>query len=303
MVGPVVQRRALLPAVLALDPHGPGVPRAGAGRVAPGFIDGEAFIDHERAYPRLITLLLPVGVRGILVASFFAAFLSTLSTQLNWGASYLLNDVYKRFLNRRAPERHYLLVARLLPWGLALGAMAVAWGTRSIGSSFTWILNLTAGVGPVYLLRWFWWRINSWSEIAAMTASLPLLLLRPRALAWLGCPSGLLIDLLFMVAGTALIWMPATLLTAPVDRATLKSFYARVRPPGWWGHVRVAAPQAEPWSRSLMQWVVGTVALLATTIGPLELLVGSAGAGWLWCGAAAAGWGWLVVLVRTSARV
>src|SRR3989338_11304869 len=192
------------------------------------------FVDHERAYPRLITMLLPIGLRGVLVASFFAAFLSTLSTQLNWGASYLLHDGYKRFLNRAAPERHYLAVARALPFALALGAMAVAFSTQSIGASFTWILNLTAGIGPVYLLRWWWWRINPWSEIAAMSASLPVLLLRPPAMAWLGWPAGLLPELLFMVGGTALVWLPVTLCTPPVDRATLKRFYAPGQPPGWW---------------------------------------------------------------------
>lgn len=249
----------------------------------------DTFIDHERAYPRLLTMLLPVGVRGVLVASFFAAFLSTLSTQLNWGASYLLHDGYKRFVNRSASERHYLFVARLLPWALAVGALGVAWFTRTIGASFTWILNLTAGIGPVYLLRWFWWRINPWSEIAAMTASLPVLLLRPAALGWLGWPTGLLPELLFMIGGTALVWLPATLLTPPVDRGTLKQFYATVQPPGWWKPVRVTAARAS-WGPSLVQWLVGTVALLSTTVGPLEVMVGNPIAGWGWCAVAALAW-------------
>ena len=253
-------------------------------------VAGPGFVDHERAYPRLITMLLPVGLRGILVASFFAAFLSTLSTQLNWGASYLLNDGYKRFLNRRASERHYVFVARLLPFALALGAMAIAFSNQTIGGSFTWILNLTAGIGPVYLLRWFWWRINPWSEIAAMTASLPVLLLRPHLLRWLGWPSGLLIELLVMVVGTALVWLPATLLTSPVDRGTLKEFYARVRPPGWWRPVGASAAAVEPWGGSVLRWLVATFALLATTIGPLELMVGSRRAGGLWCVGGLAGW-------------
>jgi Na+/proline symporter len=259
----------------------------------------ELFVDHERAYPRLITMLLPVGVRGVLVASFFAAFLSTISTQLNWGASYLLNDGYKRFLNRTASERHYLAVARALPFLLALGAMGVAFCNQSIGSSFTWVLNLTAGIGPVLLLRWFWWRINPWSEIAAMSASLPILLLRPRAMAWLGLPTGLLTELLWMVLGTALVWLPVTLLTAPVDRGTLKEFYARVRPPGWWKAVGLIPDRGARWRRNLLQWAVGTVALLATTIGPLEVMVGSARAGWLWCVVAVVGWG-VVICARAN---
>jgi len=263
-------------------------------------LGGETFIDHERAYPRLMTMLLPLGVRGILVASFFAAFLSTLSTQLNWGASYLLHDGYKRFINRTASERHYLVIARLLPFALALGAMGVAWSNRMIGASFTWILNLTAGIGPVYLLRWFWWRINPWSEIAAMTASLPVLLVRPQALRWLGWPSGLLPELLFMIAGTALIWLPVTLWTPPVDRGTLARFYATVQPPGCWRPVGIASPGTSRWKDSLVQWLVATFALLATTLGPLQVMLGQARAGWLWCAGAAVAWA--LVLTRVALR-
>ena len=248
------------------------------------------FIDHERAYPRLIMLLLPTGLRGILVASFFAAFLSTFSTQLNWGASYLVNDVYKRFLRRAASERHYLRVARLLPYLLAAGAMAVAFSNQSIGGAFTWVLNLTAGIGPVLLLRWCWWRINPWSEIAAMSASLPVLLLRPHVFHAMGWPSALLPELLFMVAGTAAVWLPATLLTAPTDRRTLAQFCETVRPPGWWKGAGVATAAGDGWGTSLWQWGIGTIALLATTVGPLQLMLGQAAMGWMWCGVAAAGW-------------
>lgn len=248
------------------------------------------FVDHERAYPRLITMLLPVGLRGVLLASFFAAFLSTISTQLNWGASYLLSDGYKRFVNRRASERHYLRVARCLPFLLAIGGLLVAWFNQTIGASFTLILNLTAGIGPVYLLRWLWWRINPWSEIAAMGVSLPVLLLRPHLLAWLGGPEGLLVELLVMVIGTALVWVPVTLLTPAVERGTLKRFYASVQPPGWWADVAGAVPRTR-WRSSLVQWVVGTFALLATTIGPIQVMVGPAAAGWAWCVTGLVAWG------------
>jgi Na+/proline symporter len=245
-----------------------------------------------------------VGWRGFLVASFFAAFLSTLSTQLNWGASYLVHDGYQRFINRRAPEQHYVRVARILPYLLALGALIVAWQSRTIGESFTWILNLTAGIGPVYLLRWFWWRINPWSEIAAMCVSLPVLLLRSSIFAWLGLPHGLLPELLYMVIATAAVWLPATLLTPPVDRGTLKAFYASARPPGFWRPVSVAAPQQENWRQSIFQWILSTAALLATTIGPIEWMVGSKQAGLIWCAAGAAGWVvvWLSASALPSAR-
>lgn len=264
---------------------------------------GRTFIDHERAYPRLITLLLPLGVRGFLVASFFAAFLSTLSTQLNWGASYLLHDGYKRFIRPKAPESHYLFVARLLPWMLACGALGVAYFTHSIGGSFTWILNLTAGIGPVYLLRWFWWRINPWSEITAMAVSLPILLMRPHALHWLGLPSGLLMELLFMVIACGLVWLPVTLCTPPVDRQTLKRFYMTVKPPGFWRIVATPSmAQGTSWRIPLLQWIVASAALLATTIGPLELFVGHTRSGWILCASATLMWMLVMVSIFNSTQ-
>jgi Na+/proline symporter len=262
----------------------------------------QAFVDHERAYPRLITRLLPVGLRGVMVASFFAAFLSTVSTHLNWGASYLVNDGYKRFINRSAGERHYVRVARLIPFGLALGAMGVAFSIQSIGQAFTLILNLTAGIGPVYLLRWFWWRVNPWSEIAAMLVSLPILAVRPYALAWLGLPAGLPVELLFMVIATAAVWIPVTLLTPASDRATLSRFYAMVRPPGFWKPLADSATRQEPWRLSLIQWGLATIALLATTVGPLQLMLGEAVAGGVSCALACAAWVAVAFLVRRCRR-
>jgi hypothetical protein len=167
--------------------------------------------------------------------------------------------------------------------------MAVAFSNQSIGGAFTWVLNLTAGIGPVLLLRWCWWRINPWSEIAAMTASLPVLLARPHVFHALGWPPALLIELLFMVFGTALVWVPATLLTAPVERRTLMAFYNQVQPPGWWKDVGGARPAARGFGARVRQWVIGTAALLAATVGPLQVMLGER-TGWLWCGIAAVGW-------------
>ncbi|MBI4343283.1 MAG: Na+:solute symporter [Candidatus Omnitrophica bacterium] len=257
------------------------------------------FVDHERAYPRLITMLLPVGLRGVLLASLFAAFVSTLSTQLNWGASYLVNDGYRRFVNPRASERHYLRIAKLCTWLLAGGAMWVAWGTRSIGSSFTWILHLTAGIGPVYLLRWLWWRINPWSEIAAMTASLPVYYLRPHALGWLGLPNGLLVELLFMVGATAAVWVPATLATAPVSQGVLKHFYSTVRPPGWWARVGGGSRESlVQWIPALLQWAIASFALLATTIGPIRMLLTPGHDGWMLSLAGVLAWSLVLTELR-----
>lgn len=243
--------------------------------------------DHERAYPRLISMLLPTGFKGLMVAAFFAAFMSTMSTMLNWGSSYVVNDFYKRFLKPHAPEKHYVAVARITSIALAAAATAVAFMTESIGSVFTLVLNLTAGVGPVYLLRWFWWRINPASEIAAMAASLPVLLARPYVFFLLGIPEGPVYLLLYMILGTALFWLPATLLTPPVDKETLEKFSARVRPPGFWKQFT----GRDNWVPSLVLWIESTAALLLTAIGPLDVMVGQRGRGFVMCGIAVFLWG------------
>ena len=248
------------------------------------------FIDHERAYPRLIAMLLPVGLRGILVASFFAAFMSTVDSQLNWGASYLVNDFYKRFVKKKAPEAHYVRISRVVTFFLAAGAAIVAFYTESIGAVFTFILNLTAGVGPVFLLRWFWWRVNAWSEIAAMTVSLPLILMRPYFFSAFGIPPSSSLELLYMVLGTALFWLPVTFLTPPVPSEVLKTFFERVSPPGFWKKFAEGKLNHKVWLSGLRLWVAATVALFATLIGPVEIFLGRAGKGWGVCAVALAGW-------------
>lgn len=246
-------------------------------------------LDHERAYPKLITMLLPPGCRGLMVAAFFAAFMSTMSTHLNWGSSYFVSDFYKRFVRRDASEKHYLLVARFASVFLAIAATAVAFMTDSIGAVFTFVLNLTAAIGPVYLLRWFWWRINAWSEMTAMAVSLPIIMVRPWALQTLGLPETPLFDLVFMIVTSALCWIPATLITPPVKREKLENFYQKVAPPGFW---KTFGTTKENWSESLKLWLVSTLALLMLTIGPLKLLLGKTLEGILWTGISIALWVW-----------
>ncbi len=239
--------------------------------------------DHERAYPRLITLLLPPGWKGVMVASFFAAFMSTMSTHLNWGSSYFVNDFYKRFLRPAASEKHYVQTARTVSLILAAIAAVVAFFTESIGQVFTFVLNLTAAIGPVYLLRWFWWRVNPWSEIVAMAVGLPILLSRPYFFRALGIPPSAPLELLFMIAGSALFWIPATFATQPTPKDTLENFYQLVRPPGFWPGLKKTG---ESWIPSLRLWILATVALALTTAGPLKVMLGQKVSG-LWMSAAA----------------
>lgn len=247
--------------------------------------------DHERAYPRLITLLLPTGLKGIMVASFFAAFMSTMSTHLNWGASYFVNDFYKRFLKPAAGEAHYVKVAKIVAVMLAGLAAVVAFYTKSIGQVFTFVLNLTAAIGPVYFLRWFWWRINPWSEITAMAVSLPVILLRPFFFQFLGITPNFPMELGFMILGSALFWVPITLVTKPVSFRTLENFYFKVKPPGWWQGWKETH---ESWYPSLRLWLVSTLALGTTTAGPLKWLLGETAQGIILCMTAIVLWIYVV---------
>lgn len=244
--------------------------------------------DHESAYPRLIAQLLPSGLRGLMVAAFFAAFMSTMSTHLNWGSSYFVNDFWKRFIKPNAPESHHVMVARIVSVVLAVSATCVAFMTQSIGSVYTLVLNLTAGIGPVYLLRWFWWRINPNSEIAAMAASIPILLLRAHVFNFLGIEHNLPLDLLFMILGTALFWLPATLLTQPAPASVLENFYQKVNPPGAWRKTGVSISE---WTSSLKLWVFSTAALLLSAVGPLKLMLGNPALGTFLCASAVILWG------------
>ena len=251
--------------------------------------------DHERAYPRLIAMLLPTGWKGLMIASFFAAFMSTMSTHLNWGSSYFVNDFYKRFIKKDASERHYVSIARIVSVVLACAAAGVAFMTESIGEVFTMILNLTAAIGPVYLLRWFWWRINPWSEIAAMISSVPALLLRPLFFKFFHLPQAAVTDLVFMVVASAVVWVPIKFLTPPVAEEKLVHFARQVDPPGFW---RGWNPRQSRWNESIQLWIAGTLAILLTATGPLKWILGRSLEGMIECGAAVLLWGFVAVKLK-----
>lgn len=257
-------------------------------------------LDHERAYPRLITMLLPAGVRGLMVASFFAAFMSTMSTHLNWGSSYFVNDFYKRFIKREAAEKHYIKVGRIVSFALAIAATGIAFCTDSIGGVYTLILNLSAVIGPVFFLRWFWWRINTWSEITAMTASLPVLWMRPWFFQTIGIAQAPFYDLLYMLIAGICCWLPVTLLTQPVSSEVIQNFYRKVMPPGIWP---TSTAERKSWAPEIILWLTSTFALLATAMGPLKWMLGSPVEGMTYCGIAVILWGFTVLKLRAEDRL
>ena len=214
---------------------------------------------------------LPSGLLGLLFASFLAAFMSTISTQLNWGTSYLVNDLYRRFLARDRTERHYVLVSRILTFALAVGGFLVATQLTSVSGAWGLLLSASAGIGLVLILRWYWWRVNAWSELVATVAPLVLV-----ALQLVGVEVPFLTSEfptnLFGVAGiTTALWLLATFLTRPTPAPVLDAFYRRIRPggPGW---RPVAARNADVEAdaglgRLAVQWLVGSAAVYAALFG------------------------------------
>ncbi|MCK4411984.1 MAG: Na+:solute symporter [Candidatus Eisenbacteria sp.] len=207
--------------------------------------------DHKAAYPQMMTRFLGPGWLGLMMAAILAAFMSTIDTHINLASSYFVNDIYRRFLRRRATERHYVLIARLAsPLFLCVGALIAVFNT-SIVHLFQFLLQLVAGAGVVFLLRWFWWRINAWSEIVAMAASLLIasLLNVANSHGWFAHQFASWEIILINVVGSGVLWLTATFLTRPTERAHLVAFYRRVRPPGFWNPV-AAASLADPGATS-----------------------------------------------------
>jgi len=250
--------------------------------------------DAEAAYPMAMRDLLPAGVRGFVLASMFAAFMSTADTQLHWGASYLVNDLYRRFLRRDAPEAHYVAASRLSMGLMVLGTALVAFLATSVESVFGFLLTFFAGTGTVFLGRWLWWRVNAWSEIAAVAAA-PLASLAVKALAGEGGPlAGVPVAYhLVIVAGfTTVAWVVATFATAPVPLERLAAFYRKTLPPGFWGPVRAAFPDLPtppPVGRALLRWAAGLALVLGATLGIGKALLGTPGEAALALAAASAG--------------
>src|SRR5260221_11548908 len=184
----------------------------------------------------MVPHVFPPALRGIMLAAFAAAYMSTIGTQLNWGASYVVNDCYRRFLRRRAPEREYVVVSQFVTVGLMVVSIYVTLHLASIEQAWKLLIVTGAGTGTVLLLRWFWWRINAWSEVSAMAVAAAVSLFLQLALKWDGDqPRDFAYIMLVTVALTTVAWLTVTWLTAPEPPATLQAFYMRVRPhgPGW----------------------------------------------------------------------
>ena len=185
--------------------------------------------DVRLGYVYAMRDFLPTGLKGLLLVAFFAAYMSTISTQLNWGASYLTNDIYKRFIAPKSSDKQLIAASRISTILLMLVGLAVSTVVNSISGAWGFLMQCGAGLGLVLILRWYWWRINAWSEIVATLAPfLAMAILQPLGLEFPEL-------FLYTVAFTTVFWLVATFITPPTERDTLLNFYNQVQPDGAWG--------------------------------------------------------------------
>ncbi|MCP4594716.1 MAG: sodium:proline symporter, partial [bacterium] len=238
----------------------------------------------ENGYVKVMLAVLPTGLLGVVLASFLAAFMSTISTQLNLGAAYLVNDLYRPFIRKAASERHYVRVGQAATVLMALLGLTVSLFYNTISDAWFLIGTLNAGTGLVFLLRWFWWRVNAWTEISCLAALLGMIVAVKLFDETLG---GLLppypMNLLVLVPYSVGIALVVTFLTAPVERGKLIAFVRKVQPGGpGWRRVEAEIRRTDPAFRSvsplcwgnLARWSAGTVAIYCILFGLARLIVG-----------------------------
>ena len=259
-------------------------------------------LGNDMAYPAMLTFL-PSGLLGLMVAGLLAAYISTISTHLNWGTSYLVNDFYRRFLRPGESEGHYVRTGRVVTAALMVAAGGFTLLLDTARTSFDLLLSVGAGTGLLYLLRWFWWRINAWSEIAAMLSSFVL-----AAALFIAQRRGFTVpshvSLTFLVVTTSAIWIATAYLTRPTDRETLHRFYRLARPGGpGWRRIREECPDAaapDSLTLAFAAWAAGVILVYGALFGSGLLLLGRPLAGSLGLATGAAG---AVALWRTLPRL
>jgi solute:Na+ symporter, SSS family len=214
---------------------------------------------------------LPPALRGLMVAAFLAAFMSTVGTQLNWGCSYLVNDLYKRFMVRNSSERHYVMISRVITVLLVLASGYTAAQLKSIGAGWELVLNIGFGTGAVYILRWYWSRINAWSEISAMIAA-AVATIALDGVTFSGNDALVYAKRTLITGGiTTIAWLVVTFITPAESDATLIAFYRRVHPTVY-GWRRIAnlvpeLPHVKDVAGNAFNWVMGVVLVYGCLFG------------------------------------
>jgi Na+/proline symporter len=240
--------------------------------------------DPETGYIRVMIAYLPPSLRGLMVAAFAAAYMSTIATQLNWGASYIVNDFYRRFLKPGASDHHYVAIAQVATILLTLVSAGVTFYMDSISGAWKLLIVTGAGTGSVLLFRWYWWRINAWSEVSAMiSAFIVSVTLQSVFHMDTDKPVDFAHVMIITVGITTVVWLATTFLTKPEPRDLLVAFYRRTRPSlSGWGPIARLAPDVKPnrdgWA-NLVDWISGCVLIYGILFGVGKLLLHETGIG------------------------
>lgn len=233
-------------------------------------------IGNDIAYPAMLTFL-PAGWLGLMVAGLLSAYVSTIVTHLNWGTSYLVHDLYRRFVRADADEKHYVLVGRLVTAGLMVIAAALTFYLETAKTGFTLLLSIGAGTGLLYLLRWYWWRVNAAAEVAAMAGSFSIAV-GLEVVRRMGVEIPAHHVLLITVSLTTVIWVIAAYVGPTTDEGVLQRFYLLVRPAGpGWTRIRAAvgvAASPDSFSQALLGWIFGVFFVYAALFGTGAFLMG-----------------------------
>lgn len=248
----------------------------------------ENTVNPRVMYPKLMIRYLPKGLLGLLLAVFMAAYMSTIASQLNWGTSYLVNDFYRRFILKSSEEKHYVLISRMgILLMIILSLIVTKFFLSDIQGAWLFVINASAGIGTVLILRWFWWRINAWSEISAMITPL---IVYPIVTKVFGMKEP--ITLFPIVAVTTLVWIIVTFLTKPVNMEKLVKFYKKVHPGGnGWKPVAVHAPDVKAdkgLGRLFVDWMCGVILVYAALLGIGKIILNELGHGIIYLVVAAA---------------
>ncbi len=241
-------------------------------------------INDDMAYPAMLRFL-PSGVLGLMVAGLLSAYISTISTHLNWGSSYLVHDLYRRFINTSGTEAHYVFMSRISTAVLMVLAALLTYVFDSAAQAFQLLLSIGAGTGLLYLLRWFWWRVNAWSEVAAMLVSFAVAVAFFVA-ARNGVQVASHVALLWGVGITTVVWIIVSYVTPATSPAVLTSFYTLVRPAGpGWQQIREATglpASGDSITQSLLGWILGCTFVYAALFGTGSFLYGNTGPALMW---------------------
>lgn len=241
--------------------------------------------DKGATYVMMIRDYLPAGLLGLMLAAFLAAYMSTIASQTMWGTSYIINDLFRPFIKPNASEKTYVKISRITTYLLIIFSIIITTQFNKISDAWKFVIAMSAGIGLVLILRWFWWRINAWSEISAMIAPYIIFPVLKYGFGLDPISADFELCLLIIVAWSTIVWLSVTFLTSPTDENKLKDFYKKVHPGGWgWKHIASKLPEIKGdtgYKYLFINWLLGCILVLFILFGFGKILFLEYGKGFI----------------------